>query len=47
MAALNHVSDHKGGVAGVYNRSAYTGEVKNVLAVWADHVVMQFPPKAG
>ena len=35
---LNHQSGHKAGVAGVYNRSAYTREVKNALAIWADHV---------
>jgi integrase len=37
-AVLNHVSGHKAGVAGVYNRSAYTHEVRNALAAWADHV---------
>jgi hypothetical protein len=36
---LNHQSGHKAGVAGVYNRSAYIREIKNALAVWADHVV--------
>jgi len=50
---LNHQSGHKAGVAGVYNRSAYTREVKNALAIWADHVasivsgeerkILQFP----
>jgi integrase len=37
-AALNHISGHKGGVAGVYNRSTYEREVKAALALWADHV---------
>ena len=37
-AALNHVSGHKGGIAGVYNRSMYEGEVRAALALWADHV---------
>jgi integrase len=37
-AALNHVSGHKGGVAGVYNRSTYTSEVQAALAMWADRV---------
>jgi integrase len=37
-AILNHVSGHKGGVAGVYNRSAYEREVRAALALWADHV---------
>ena len=56
-AVLNHVSFHKAGWAGVYNRSAYTREVRNALPTWADHVasivsgeerkIMQFSPKAG
>jgi integrase len=37
-AVLNHVSGHKAGVAGIYNRSSYEREVKNALALWADHV---------
>jgi integrase len=37
-ALLNHVSGHKRGVAGVYNRSAYERETRNALALWADHV---------
>jgi integrase len=37
-AVLNHLSGHKGGVAGVYNRSSYKVEVRNALALWADHV---------
>jgi hypothetical protein len=35
---LNHVSGHKGGVAGIYNRSSYEREVTAALALWADHV---------
>ena len=31
-SVLNHVSGHKAGVAGVYNRSVYTREVKNAPA---------------
>jgi len=37
-ATLNHVSGHKGGVAGIYNRSSYEREVRNALALWSDHV---------
>jgi integrase len=37
-AVLNHVSGHKAGVAGVYNRAIYAREVRNALALWADHV---------
>jgi integrase len=35
---LNHISGHKAGVAGIYNRSSYQREVKSALAIWADHV---------
>jgi hypothetical protein len=35
---LNHHSGHKGGVAGIYNRSSYAREVRAALAVWADTV---------
>jgi integrase len=35
---LNHMSGHKGGVAGIYNRSSYEREVKAALALWADRV---------
>jgi hypothetical protein len=37
-ALLNHVSGHKGGVAGIYNRSSYEREVRTALVLWADHV---------
>jgi integrase len=37
-AALNHVSGAKGGVAGIYNRAAYTQEKRVALERWADHV---------
>jgi integrase len=37
-AALNHISGHKAGVAGVYNRSSYEREVRVALARWADHI---------
>jgi integrase len=35
---LNHVSGHKSGVAGIYNKSSYEREVRAALAMWADHV---------
>jgi integrase len=38
-AVLNHVSGHKAGVAGVYNRSTYEREVRIALTRWADHVL--------
>jgi integrase len=37
-AILNHVSGHKAGVAGIYNRATYATEKKAVLLTWADHV---------
>jgi integrase len=37
-AVLNHISGHKVGVAGIYNRSNYEREAKAALALWADHV---------
>jgi hypothetical protein len=38
-AVLNHVSGHKAGIAGVYNRATYEGEKRAALAMWADHVM--------
>jgi integrase len=38
-ACLNHVSGHKGGVAGVYNRAAYEEPKRHALAAWADHLL--------
>lgn len=37
-AVLNHVSGHKAGVAGIYNRSTYATEKRDALAAWAAHV---------
>jgi hypothetical protein len=37
--AVNHVSGHKAGIAGVYNRAAYEKEKRTALAMWADHVM--------
>jgi integrase len=38
-AALNHVSGHKAGVAGIYNRSSYAREKKVALDLWADRLM--------
>ena len=38
-ATLNHVSGHKAGVAGIYNRSSYEREVRAALALWSDHLL--------
>ena len=37
-AVLNHVSGHKTGVAGIYNRALYTAEKRQALELWAEHV---------
>jgi integrase len=37
-AVLNHVSGHKAGVAGIYNRAAYDKEKREALNLWAEHV---------
>ena len=37
-AVLNHVSGHRAGVAGVYNRALYGAEKANALARYADHL---------
>jgi integrase len=37
-AILNHVSGHRAGVAGIYNRARYEGEVRGALAKWARYV---------
>ena len=38
-AVVNHMSGHKGGIAGVYNRASYADEKRNALLQWSDHVV--------
>ena len=37
-AVLNHASGHRGGVAGIYNRSAYDKEKRVALDRWAAHL---------
>ena len=37
-ALLNHVSGHKAGVAGIYNRAAYAPEKRAALTLWAEHI---------
>jgi integrase len=38
-AVVNHVSGHKGGVAGIYNRATYDKEKREALNLWAEHVM--------
>jgi integrase len=37
-AILNHVSGHKAGVAGIYNRARYLDEMRSALERWAAHI---------
>jgi integrase len=37
-AVLNHISGHKGGVAGIYNRANYAAEKAAALARWDKHI---------
>jgi integrase len=38
-SAVNHISGHKGGVAGIYNRSDYWVERVRALQLWADYLL--------
>jgi integrase len=38
-AVLNHISGHKAGVAGVYNRAKYPKEKREALNLWAEHLM--------
>src|SRR5262249_40537202 len=58
-AVINHISGHKAGIAGVYNRSSYAAEKRAALELWGKHVqlltdgekhsrgVVKFPARAG
>ena len=37
-AILNHISGHRAGVAGIYNRAIYAAEKREALDKWADTV---------
>jgi hypothetical protein len=37
-AVLNHISGHKAGVAGLYNRSSDAAEKRAALELWGKHV---------
>jgi integrase len=34
-AIVNHISGHRGGIAGIYNRAVYMDERRRALEVWA------------
>jgi integrase len=38
-AVLNHISGHKGGIAGRYNYAAYEAEKRQALEKWGEHVM--------
>jgi hypothetical protein len=38
-AVLNHISGHKAGVAGIYNRATYLPEKTDALNRWATHLL--------
>jgi integrase len=37
-AIFNHVSGHKAGVAGIYNRASYAAEKRKALDLWAEQI---------
>jgi integrase len=37
-SVLNHVSGHKAGVAGIYNRSKLIEPMRDALQRWSDHI---------
>lgn len=37
-SVVNHVSGHKAGVAGIYNRATYAAEKRSALQAWADYL---------
>jgi integrase len=42
-AVLNHVSGHRAGVAGIYNRARYLDDMREALERWADYVAQGLP----
>jgi hypothetical protein len=37
-ACVNHISGHKAGVAGIYNRAQHQNEKREAFQKWADHI---------
>ena len=46
-ACLNHVSGHKAGVAGVYNRAAYAEPKRRAFEIWETHINMLLAQASG
>jgi integrase len=46
-AILNHVSGHKAGVAGIYNRSTYAAEKRAALDLWASNLRVAIAKASG
>ena len=46
-AVLNHISGHKAGVAGIYNRSTYAAEKRAALELWAGHIKLALAKPEG
>ncbi|MCP3473413.1 site-specific integrase [Bradyrhizobium sp. CCGUVB1N3] len=42
-AILNHVSGHRAGVAGIYNRARYETEMRDALERWTEHLAWIVP----
>jgi integrase len=46
-AVLNHVSGHKAGVAGIYNRSTYETAKREALNLWSEHLASIVTGRSG
>ena len=46
-AALNHISGHRKGVAGIYNRAAYAAEKRAALEALASHIAVAVAKASG
>jgi integrase len=46
-AVLNHISGHKAGVAGIYNRATYAAEKRAALDLWASHLQVEIAKATG
>jgi integrase len=46
-AVLNHVSGHKSGVAGIYNRNTYAKEKRAALDLWATQLNIALAKASG